>query len=463
MKYEKYSDLRVVIVTPAYHVLDGVSITLKKVVTEIELQGGEYLIATADVARGKLESEKNVIFIESVPLPYDKTESYSICKMIPSSAKKKILDFKPTVIHVTSPDCLGYSVSVWARKARMPVMATWHSNIPNYLDHQGPIQRNIFKPMLISLFSTIYSYPLLTLVPQENLCQELIATGYKDEATKNELGVWGRGVNISLFNPAKRSQTLRMKLGCKPNESDTVVILWVGRCVVEKQPRIFIDVMKKLGEKHPGKVIGWVVGRGAYFKEMSEVENVRGLEWKGREELAEIYASSDILLFPSGVETFGNVTLEGMSSGIPALVDKGCSSHLVENEVNGYTCTNFEEYYTGIEKLVLDESLRKKFGKEGRCLAETKWENRFVLQKLLKVYLQMSNLDKEDIPRLSTNVTMVHAMFDVLLQVLDKGMLGFTKVLGTLVWYMPNLHKDIGFSLLAAGAGIVGYNYFWST
>ena len=90
-----------------------------------------------------------------------------------------------------------------------------------------------------------------------------------------------------------------------------------------------------------------VVGSGTFERTMSALRHVSCCGWLSGTALGEAYASSDILLFPSDVETFGNVTLEALSSGCPAVVEAECSGHLVDNEVNGFTCksNNAEEFY----------------------------------------------------------------------------------------------------------------------
>ena len=100
-----------------------------------------------------------------------------------------------------------------------------------------------------------------------------------------------------------------------------------------------------------------------------------------------VYASADILLFPSDVETFGNVTLEALSSGCPAVVEKKCGDHLVQDGINGYTCPcgDSEAFYQATKKIVLDTILRKQMSIAAREEAK-KFDRKIILQQMLENY-----------------------------------------------------------------------------
>ncbi len=130
-----------------------------------------------------------------------------------------------------------------------------------------------------------------------------------------------------------------------------------------------------------------VVGNGTFEKYLSKLKHVCCLGWLSGNALGEAYASSDILLFPSDVETFGNVTLEALSSGCPSVVEKKCGEHLVETGVNGLTCPcgDFEAFYQATRRLVLDTQLRQQMGKAAREKA-WKFERNIILQQMAENY-----------------------------------------------------------------------------
>mmetsp|Transcript_4979 Transcript_4979/g.6474 ORF Transcript_4979/g.6474 Transcript_4979/m.6474 type:complete len:472 (-) Transcript_4979:176-1591(-) len=422
--------LRVLIVTPSYHVIDGVTLTIRKIKKELEALGGTMMVATAEAARIPLNNDPGVMYFPSLTLPYDSFDNYSVPRFLTESMKREILAFKPNVIHITAPDILCFSIARWARQEKLQLMATWHSNIPDYLNSYGFIQRVILKNILIYIFQTNYSYCPWTFVPQPKLLERMKREGYENPHTGNKLRIWGRGVDTDHFNPAKRSREFRASHGVNEQE---VVVMWVGRCVTEKFPEIFTEVLQRLTEKYPNKIKGWVVGRGEHYEIMTAVKNVTGMGWRSRDELADLYANADILLFPSTVETFGNVTLEAMSSGTACIVDKTCSSHLVEHEKIGYCCESVEEYIVFTEKLVQDTATRKAMGIAARAKAEAQYKVRDVLRQLINYYVEVANLTDEDLAPVKPQLRHYISLF--LYKFVDSGGFFLVQLLGYFAFY----------------------------
>ena len=208
--------------------------------------------------------------------------------------------------------------------------------------------------------------------------------------TATELKEWGRGVDMNIFSPERRSQAFRSSKGITEND---IVVLWVSRIVPEKRPDIWLAVVKRLQDEGlPVKPL--VVGSGTFEKYLSKLKNVTCCGWLSGTALGEAYASSDILLFPSDVETFGNVTLEALSSGCPSVVENKCGEHLVEHGVNGLTCPagDFEAFYQATRSLVLDARLRNQMSISAREKA-WKYERNLILQQMAENYKVIIHLD----------------------------------------------------------------------
>jgi glycosyltransferase involved in cell wall biosynthesis len=198
-----------------------------------------------------------------------------------------------------------------------------------------------------------------------------------------ELKEWGRGCDLKLFSPERRSEPFR---AAKQMDETDVVILWVGRLVPEKRPEIWLSAVKRLqAEGLPVKAL--VVGNGTFEKSLAQVKHVACCGWLSGTALAEAYASADVLVFPSDVETFGNVTLEALASGCPCIVEEKCGGHLVEHGVNGFTCPagDYEAFFQATKRIVQDAVLRKEMSVKAR---ESSWkfERHKIMQQMLENY-----------------------------------------------------------------------------
>jgi hypothetical protein len=211
--------------------------------------------------------------------------------------------------------------------------------------------------------------------------QYLIDTWQYDTATK--MKVWGRGIDLERFSPSRRSRVFRQKLGVA---DDVPILLWVSRAVNEKRPDIFAKVVRRL---HAQKVRfhAVVVGDGPVIKMLTSLPNTTYLGWLSGDELPIAYASSEVFLFPSAVETFGNVTLEAVASGLPLVVEAGCSGHLVKEGVNGFAIesANFNEYFEATRRLLTDSNLQKKMS-DGSIEFSQEFEKGKVVERMVENY-----------------------------------------------------------------------------
>lgn len=263
-------------------------------------------------------------------------------------------------------------------------MGTYHSNIPDYMGHYPRI--GWLKHVLNAFFRHSYNFLQALYVPTPFIRQRLTDTLQMDKVTN--LGVWGRGIDLERFSPKHRSANFRAQYGFDDRD---VVLLWCGRLVPEKRPDIFASVVRRLAaEGVPFKCL--VVGAGPCEGEIKALPNTTFAGWMSGDELAVAYASSDIFLFPSAVETFGNVTLEAAASGLPLVVEAGCSGHLVNHGVNGFACQDgdLEGYFNSTLCLVLDDMRRKSMSQEGRLFSQ-QFEKRAVCRKMIDNYATVTD------------------------------------------------------------------------
>ncbi len=347
------SDLRVAFFTGNYNgVIDGVALSSNRQVQAL-LDAGAKVRVYAPI--------KDVPLIvphvgDLVPVPsIGIVQPYRLALGLTPAVRRDVVDFRPNLVHLASPDWLGFSAQEFARRRRIPCVATFHTHFAHYCRYYGV---GFLEPACWKLIRIFYGRRRChrTYVA----CQSMV-DALKAQRVDANYDILPFGVDTDRFEPAKRSADWRMKHGFGPRD---VVILFVGRLVWEKGLAIFSEVVNRLKAKgHP--VRGLVVGEGP------AKEGLQGLlpdaVYTGRlqgDELPTAFASSDVFLFPSASETFGLVSLEALASGLPAIVaDATGSRDIVTHESNGLICPpeQTEPFAAATERLVTDESLRRAF------------------------------------------------------------------------------------------------------
>lgn len=388
--------LRVVFFTASYFVLDGVSLTIRKLMAALKQAGAETLVITAAPTAGNLgelgalEGE-NIMLVPGMPVPLDTTHyGYALGLGLSREARRRLEEFRPHVAHFTVCDLLGMDGVKWAEANDVAMVGTWHSNYCDYIKFYSAAWWLV--PIVRRYIQQFYGGIHTTYVPTEFMRLKMRAEGY-DQFT--DLQIWGRGVDLDLFSPARRSTTFRRQHGFKENE---IVVCWVGRLVQEKRPDIWLEVVKRMHDEGL-PVKGLVVGVGPCQPLFDGVPYIFSKGWLSGVALAEAYASCDVLLFPSDVETFGNVTLEALAAGIPAVVENNCSAHLVTDAVEGYAVHQgiddpsdeqqkeacIQRYLEATRSIVMDAELRLKFARNARLKADL-FSNRMVQQRMIDNY-----------------------------------------------------------------------------
>jgi glycosyltransferase involved in cell wall biosynthesis len=195
------------------------------------------------------------------------------------------------------------------------------------------------------------------LVPSFYYQRKLIEIGIE----KEKIEVFKRGVNLKKFHPSYRNKDFWRNYDSNYDNED--VILYTGRIAIEKDLDVFVKVYELM--KNNPKVKFVMVGDGPYLKELKEIYKNKiiftgFLEGK---DLSIAYASSDYFLFPSTTETFGNVILEAMASGlIPLVADKGASQENIINHITGFVIENNDpvKYKLILEKLIYNHTLKSR-------------------------------------------------------------------------------------------------------
>ena len=344
---------RVALFTGAYnHIADGVSLTLNRLVDYLEGQGVEVRVFAPTVDDPPIDHAGTLVPVSSVALPG--RSEYRFTLGITPSVREELEAFDPTLYHIATPDLLGRHALSIAQESGTPVVASYHTHFSSYLKYY---HLDLFESALWSYLRRFYEQCEQVYVPSTAMAEIL-----KEHGITEGLRLWERGVNTDRFTPERRSLDWRRAHGIKDNE---IVVSFVSRLVWEKGLDVYADVIQKL-EQQGVPHRSMVVGDGPAREELEErLPNTVFTGFLEGEELSRAYASSDVFLFPSDTETFGNVTLEAMASGLPTICANAVGSRdLVKHESTGLLCPpdDTEAFAEATRRLVLDTELRERMG-----------------------------------------------------------------------------------------------------
>ena len=358
--------------------VDGIVTRLTKTIEFLTKNGDEVIVFCPE---GCPDSYKGatIVGVAAMPLPL-----YPELKLgLPGPAvSDKLEEFKPDLVHVVNPAVLGLG-GIWLAKTNnIPLIASYHTHLPKYLEHYG---MGMLEPLLWELLKAAHNQALLNLCTSTAMVNELEDKGIQRTA------LWQRGVDTDNFRPELRSEKMREKLFGNYQNTDSLLI-YVGRLSAEKQ----IERIKPVLDNIPGACLA-LVGDGPYRGQLEKIfENTKTnfIGYLSGEELASAYASGDIFLFPSSTETLGLVLLEAMAAGCPVIgANKGGIPDIINNGING-CLYNPDEKDNGerslieaTKKILADKNKKEAMRKEARKEAE-QWDWNQATLQLQKYYAE---------------------------------------------------------------------------
>jgi len=350
--------LRIALFSGNYNcVRDGANKALNKLVAFLIEEGAAVRVYSPTSPKPAFEPSGDLISVPSFPLPG--RSEYRVAPRLTRKIKEDVRRFDPTHFHLSAPDFLGTSAQNFAKSLGVPIVASLHTRFEAYLEYYN---LSLLSGWMQRRLDRFYGGSDYILTPNEAL-----ADGFRAKGMGSKVGIWGRGVNRNIFNPARRDMVWRRGRGYGDEEP---VVLFFGRLVAEKGLDVFADMIHLL-EGRGRKLRPLVVGEGpAYAMIKSRLPTACFTGHLEGPDLGRAVASADILVNPSVTEAFGNVNLEAMASGLAVVsadVDSARALATHENEALLVSPKDPEAYADAVELLIEHPDMRRQFGERARA------------------------------------------------------------------------------------------------
>src|ERR1700758_3733176 len=282
---------------------------------------------------------------------------------------RTLREFRPDIIHITGPSENGMFGVMLANHLHLPLAASWHTNVHEYaakranwlLRHFNDGRReevaDWIEQSALYFSGRFYAIARILFAPNPGLCRLL------EKETGRPCFLMQRGVDAETFSPAWRQR--------RPGD-DAFILGFVGRLSVEKNVALLAQVQKELTARGFTNFRFLIVGHGA--EEAWLREHLPGAEFAGvlrGEALSRAYANMDLFVFPSHTDTFGNVVLEALASGVPAIVTPdGGPRYIVKDGETGCIATD-DGFSAAVARVILDPVLHAQMRSAAQLYAQS--------------------------------------------------------------------------------------------
>ncbi|NDJ16884.1 glycosyltransferase family 4 protein [Myxacorys almedinensis] len=300
--------------------VDGIVTRLRHTVDHLQRLGDEVLIFSPDGGLTEYKGAR-IYGVSGFPLPL-----YPELKMsLPRPAiGYELSNFKPDLVHIVNPAVLGLAGLFYSKSLNIPLIASYHTHLPEYLHHYG---LGMLEGVLWELLKAGHNQAAI------NLCTSTAMLHALSEHGIERVNLWQRGVDTETFQPHLASLAMRNRLS--QGHPEAPLLLYVGRLSAEKE----IDRIKPILDAIPNArlaLVGDGPNRQALEKHFANTPT-HFVGYLGGQELASAFASADAFVFPSRTETLGLVLLEAMAAGCPVVAARsGGIPDIVEDGVNGF-------------------------------------------------------------------------------------------------------------------------------
>lgn len=312
--------------------------------------------------------------IPAITIPINKTYKMALPWFSGKRIRQKMAAFQPDVIHIATPSLLGEFALKYARQQAIPVLSIYHTHFISYVDYylkSSPRLSRFIKGMIEKSQHSFYNRCDRVYVPSDEMRAALLSW----QVDAHRLQLWQRGIDTQLFSANKRDSAYMQGL----TGNDKPVILFASRLVWEKNLETLCAIYQRCQEANlPVNFV--IAGDGVALDACRK--RMPGAIFTGKVDHAQLsilYASADVFLFPSISESYGNVVIEAMASGLPCVIaDGGGSRNFIRQGINGFLCQPnlAADYVEKITRLLADDALRQQFITEGLAYSKTfSWDD----------------------------------------------------------------------------------------
>jgi glycosyltransferase involved in cell wall biosynthesis len=369
---------RVAYFPDSFHEINGVAHTSRQFEAFIRRRNLAFLCIRAGSRTPRLLTEGRLTTLElargpmSFGLEKDLSFDLGFFRHLPVIART-LRDFRPDLIHITGPSDFGMIGALMANHYHLPLVASWHTNVHEYAakrsgwflnrlpEKTAPAAARQIEEISLFASARFYSFARVLFAPNIELCALL------ERATHKPCKLMPRGVDTEQFSPRHRDRSA----------ADTDFVLgFVGRLSVEKNVALLVRIREELLQAGFTNFRFLIVGHGV--EEPWLREHLPNAEFPGvlrGLDLSRAYANMDLFVFPSHTDTFGNVVLEALSSGVPAVVTPdGGPRYIIREGQNGFVAED-ENFARAILSILRNPQLHSEMRAAARADAlATSWD-----------------------------------------------------------------------------------------